>query len=133
MSSSSPQAVLLYGADSRTWTYNILITGEALYQLRYIGIWWRIRDLNPSDFLFAREVNTPSISIPHNGGSNGSRTHLYTVTVYYTNRYTMKPIILCLRLVLSHPRDFFMWTFNAYWETLFLLRLYRIVTPTKTL
>ena len=25
------------------------------------------------------------------GGSNGSRTHLYTVTVYYTNRYTMKP------------------------------------------
>lgn len=65
MSSSSPQAILLYGADSRTWTRNILITGEALYQLRYIGIWWRIRDLNPSDFLFAREVNTPSISIPH--------------------------------------------------------------------
>ena len=30
-------------------------------------------------------------ALPTIGGSNGSRTHLYTVTVYYTNRYTMKP------------------------------------------
>ena len=28
-------------------------------------IWWRIWDSNPSDILCAREVNTPSISIPH--------------------------------------------------------------------
>ena len=26
-----------------------------------------------------------------NGGSSGSRTRLYTVTVYHTNRYTMNP------------------------------------------
>ena len=62
--------------------------------------------MNPSDFLFAREVNTPSISIPHNGGSNGSRTHLYTVTVYYTNRYTMKPIIYVFVLYYSTPEIF---------------------------
>ena len=76
---------------------------------------------------------SPSWTNSPYGGFNGSRTHLYTVTVYYTNRYTMKPKILCLHLVLFHPSDFFTWTFNAYWETLFLLWLYRVVTPTKTL
>ena len=30
-----------------------------------LDFWWRIWDLNPSAFLLARQVNTPSIPIPH--------------------------------------------------------------------
>ena len=37
------------GAESRTWTRNLLITSQLLYQLSYFGTnkWWPVRDSNP--------------------------------------------------------------------------------------
>lgn len=36
------------GADRETWTPNLLITSELLYQLSYVGIKWRsVRDSDP--------------------------------------------------------------------------------------
>ena len=36
------------GAETRTWTRNLLITSQLLYQLSYFGInkWWAIQDSN---------------------------------------------------------------------------------------
>ena len=34
------------GAESRTWTRNLLITSQLLYQLSYFGKWWAIQDSN---------------------------------------------------------------------------------------
>ena len=35
------------GADERTWTPNLLITSQLLYQLSYIGVlWWRMTGSN---------------------------------------------------------------------------------------
>ena len=35
------------GAESRTWTHNLLITSQLLYQLSYSGLkWWAMRDSN---------------------------------------------------------------------------------------
>ena len=49
---------------------------------------------------------SPSWTNSPYGGSNGSRTHFYTVTVYYTNRYTMEPIIYVFVLYYSTPEIF---------------------------
>ena len=46
MSSSSPQAVLLYGANYRNRTNNLLITNQLRCQLRQIGIWWTVSGSN---------------------------------------------------------------------------------------
>ena len=34
------------GAGNRTWTHNLLITSQLLYQLSYSGTWWAIQDSN---------------------------------------------------------------------------------------
>ena len=34
------------GAETRTWTRNLLITNQLLYQLSYFGKWWAIQDSN---------------------------------------------------------------------------------------
>ena len=49
---------------------------------------------------------SPSWTNSPYGGFNGSRTHLYTVTVYYTNRYTMKPKFYVFILFYSTPAIF---------------------------
>ena len=46
MSSSLPQAILLYGANYRNRTNNLLITSQLRCQLRQIGIWWTVSGSN---------------------------------------------------------------------------------------
>ena len=37
---------IINGAGNRTWTHNLLITSQLLYQLSYSGTWWAIQDSN---------------------------------------------------------------------------------------
>ena len=107
MSSSSPQAVLLFGAGKRNRTANLLITGQLLYLVELCRHLVENKGFEPFWFPLCKRGKHPKHFHSPYGGSNGSRTHLYTVTVYYTNRYTMKPNNFMSSFCIIPPQRFF--------------------------
>ena len=106
MSSSSPQAILLYGAGKRNRTANLLITGQLLYLVELCRHMVDRIGIEPMTSCL-QSRRSPSWTNSPYGGFNGSRTHLYTVTVYYTNRYTMKPNNFMSSSCIIPPQRFF--------------------------
>lgn len=72
----------LYGTDNRAWTYNFLFVGQALYQLSYVCIWWRKRDLNSYLSDCKSEAFPIKLFPPSCGADNENRTRIDRMEAY---------------------------------------------------